>query len=203
CRLATRTGRLRRSGPPAASRSGSSNRPAWLIGARRPRPPIAPRATGSACRIRFTNDSQKTGTPRSSRWKMSRDPVQEWNLLTEQAGKLFDQGRFSEALDLAARARDLARRSVGEGHPDYATSLNNLAVLYRAMGDYASALPLHRQAMEIYRAAVGEGHPLYAASLDNLAGLYEAMGDYPSALPLPPPAIEVCRPPGRRRHPRH
>ena len=60
---------------------------------------------------------------------------------------------------------------LGQDHPDYATSLNNLAMLYRAMGDHAAALPLFRQALEIRRTALGENHPDYAASLNNLAVL--------------------------------
>ncbi len=58
---------------------------------------------------------------------------------------------------------------LGEGHPDYADSLETLAWLYREIGDYAAAEPLFRQAMEIRRAALGEGHPDYADSLNNLA----------------------------------
>ena len=33
---------------------------------------------------------------------------------------------------------EIPKKALGEGHPDYATSLNNLAVLYQAMGDYAA-----------------------------------------------------------------
>ena len=51
---------------------------------------------------------------------------------------------------------------LGENHPDYATSLNNLAVLYQARGDYAKAEPLHRQALEIRKRVLGENHPDYA-----------------------------------------
>ncbi len=43
------------------------------------------------------------------------------------------------------------RTTLGARDPPYATSLNNLAGLYRAMGDDAAALPLFRQAMEILR----------------------------------------------------
>ena len=42
-------------------------------------------------------------------------------------------------------------RALGEDHPDYATSLNNLAVLYQADGRLRRAEPLYRQAMEICR----------------------------------------------------
>ncbi len=38
---------------------------------------------------------------------------------------------------------------LGENHPNYAHSLNNLASIYEATGDYAKAEPLYRQALEI------------------------------------------------------
>ena len=58
-------------------------------------------------------------------------------------------GRYQEAIALATQARDLARRHLGQDHPDYAISLNYLAMLHLAMGDHAAALPLFRQALEI------------------------------------------------------
>ena len=38
---------------------------------------------------------------------------------------------------------EIRRTALGERHPDYAASLNNLAVLYRAMGRHAEAEPLY------------------------------------------------------------
>ena len=101
------------------------------------------------------------------------------------------------------------RAALGENHPDYAASLNNLAGLYQAMDDYAAAEPLFRQAMAIRRAALGEGHPDYAASLNNLAWLYRSMGDYAAAEPLyrqatgHPPRGAGRGPPPIRRQPEH
>ena len=88
---------------------------------------------------------------------------------------------------------EIRRAALGEGHPNYADSLNNLAVLYRETGDYAAAEPLFRQAMEIRRAALGEGHPNYADSLNSLASLYHVMGDYAAAEPLYRQALEIRR----------
>ena len=59
-----------------------------------------------------------------------------------------------------------------ENHPDYAISLNNLALLYESMGEYARAESLFRQALEISKKTLGEAHPDYAHSLNNLALLY-------------------------------
>jgi len=63
-------------------------------------------------------------------------------------------------------------------------SLNNLAVLYGAMGNYEAAEPLYIEAKNIWQEVLGEKHPYYAASLNNLAILYGAMGNYNAAEPL-------------------
>ena len=81
-------------------------------------------------------------------------------------------GDYARAEPLLPPGAGDPEEALGEDHPDYATSLNNLAVLYQAMGDYARAEPLLRQAMEIRKQALGEDHPDYATSLNNLAGLY-------------------------------
>ncbi len=78
-------------------------------------------------------------------------------------------GDYAAALPLYRQALEIRRTALGEDHPDYAASLNNLARLYRAMGDHAAALPLYRQALEIHRTTLGEDHPDYATSLNNLA----------------------------------
>src|SRR4051794_10492667 len=102
---------------------------------------------------------------------------EEFQRLNQQALQLYQQGRYEEAISLSTRSLELARQIWGEGHPDYATILSNLAELHRAMGDYAAAEPLLRRALEIRRVALGEGHPDYAQSLNNLAELHKAMGD--------------------------
>ncbi|MFN3918930.1 MAG: tetratricopeptide repeat protein, partial [Methylohalobius sp.] len=62
----------------------------------------------------------------------------------------------------------------GPNHPDVATSLNNLAALYKAQGDYAKAEPLYKRALAIWEKAFGPDHPNVATLLENLAGLYRA-----------------------------
>ena len=79
---------------------------------------------------------------------------------------------------------EIRRTALGENHPDYAQSLDDLAALYREMGDHAAALALCRQAVEVNRTAPGEDHPHFARNLNELATLYQAMGDYETALPF-------------------
>lgn len=72
----------------------------------------------------------------------------------------------------------------GAEHLSTATSLNNLANLYNAMGRYAEAEPLYVRSLSVYEQLLGANHPLTAMSLNNLANLYRAMGRYPEAEPL-------------------
>jgi len=79
-------------------------------------------------------------------------------------------------------------------HPesfDYASSLNNLGVLYKTMGDYKVAEPYFKQALAIQRKALGEEHPSYAHSLNSLGVLYLNMGDYKAAEPYFIQALEI------------
>jgi tetratricopeptide (TPR) repeat protein len=116
-------------------------------------------------------------------------------------GQLFEQGRYAEAIPLAEQARDWALRHRGENHPDYATSLHNLAALYGAKGDHTAALPLFQRALEIRGAALGDAHPDCAptlisdcaATLINLANLYRLMGNFNAALSLCQRSLDIRR----------
>ena len=122
-------------------------------------------------------------------------------LLNQTASYLHDRGQYGEAEPLYKQAREIRRTALGERHPDYATSLHNLAVLYDAMGRHAEAEPLMKQAREIRRTALGERHPDYATSLNNLAELYRAMGRHAKAEPPYKQAREIRRTALGERHP--
>ena len=77
--------------------------------------------------------------------------------------------------------------------PTVATSLNNLAVLYRDQGKYAEAEPLYQRALAIREKALGSDHPDVAASLNNLAELYRDQGKYAEAEPLYQRALAITR----------
>jgi hypothetical protein len=102
-------------------------------------------------------------------------------------------GNYAAAEPLYRQALEVRRTALGEAHPDFAQSLNNLAELYRATGNYAAAEPLYRQALEVWRAALGEAHPDFAQSLNNLAALDGVLGNYAAAEPLLRQALEVWR----------
>jgi CHAT domain-containing protein len=80
---------------------------------------------------------------------------------------------------------------LGEQHRTYASSLDDLAQLYQAMGEYEQAEPLYLEALAIRKKTLGEQHPAYAVNLDNLASLYKAMHRYEQAEPLYRQALEI------------
>ncbi len=73
---------------------------------------------------------------------------------------------------------------LGKEHPDVARNLNNLAELYREMGNYSQAEPFYQRALAISEKVLGKEHPSVAVSLNNLAELYKAQGNYSQAEPL-------------------
>jgi tetratricopeptide (TPR) repeat protein len=75
-------------------------------------------------------------------------------------------------------------KALGPDHPNTATTLNNLALLYNSQGRYAEAEPLYQQALELSRELLGDRHPDVAGSLFNLGALRYNQGRYPEALDL-------------------
>lgn len=68
--------------------------------------------------------------------------------LYSQVFELYDQGRYSEAADIAKEALKVAENTFGEDHPNVAISLNNLAYLYDCQGNHAQSGPLYRRALD-------------------------------------------------------
>ncbi|MEM8808371.1 MAG: tetratricopeptide repeat protein [Cyanobacteria bacterium P01_G01_bin.38] len=117
--------------------------------------------------------------------------LQEAARLNEQAIELYEQGRYAEAEPLLQRALQIDEQTLGDTHPNVATSLNNLALLYRAQGNYVEAEPLLQRSLQIYEQALGDSHPDVATSLNNLALLYRAQGNYAEAEPLLQRSLQI------------
>ena len=99
-----------------------------------------------------------------------------------------DQGRYADAEPLYKRSLAIREKSLGPDHPDVATSLNNLAVLYRPRSLCGCRAALKRS-LAIREKSLGPNHP-DVASLNNLAALYRDQGRWAEALPLVRTATE-------------
>lgn len=122
-----------------------------------------------------------------------RQQLNEVSALNLTAMGLFRDGKSQEAIPLFAQIAEILQKILGEDHPEYAISLNNLAYLTDELGDSAKAALLYTQAKEIYRRTLGEKHPEFATALVNLGKLYQAKGEYLKAEPLLLQAVEINR----------
>jgi CHAT domain-containing protein len=93
-------------------------------------------------------------------------------------------GRYADTEPLYKRSLAIYEKALGPDHPNVATSLNNLAELYRQQGRDEDAEPLYKRSLAIREEALGPDHPDVATSLNNLAVLYAAQGRYADAEPL-------------------
>ena len=109
----------------------------------------------------------------------------------KSASYLWAQGRYEEAEPLFQRSLEIKEKALGGDHPDLATTLNNLALLYSDQGRYEEAEPLYQRSLEIYEKALGDDHPDLGRTLSNLAQLYRVQGRYEEAEPLHQRSLEI------------
>src|SRR6185437_14118424 len=95
----------------------------------------------------------------------------------------------------------IRKETLGERHPEYASTVNTLASLYRARGDYLRAEPEARRAAEICERALGPKHPYYASALNNLALVYRDEANYVDADPAFTKALGIYDATLARDHP--
>lgn len=100
----------------------------------------------------------------------------EWELLIQEVNSLYQQGQYDGAIVVAGNALEVAMGNVGPDHPEVATSLNILGLLYKLKGQYAEAEPFFKRALAMKEKVFGPNHPALGTSLENLAELYEATG---------------------------
>ncbi|MCI0388418.1 MAG: tetratricopeptide repeat protein [Acidobacteria bacterium] len=105
------------------------------------------------------------------------------------------------AIEMCEQAVEAQRKSSGKADPDFALSLNNLAVLYKDFGKYQEAEALFKRVLEMQGRMLGKEHPDFAKSLDDLGLLYEKLGDYRASEAFCGQAFEIRRVIFGERHP--
>jgi tetratricopeptide (TPR) repeat protein len=109
-------------------------------------------------------------------------PTPEISHMLHKAGfYLLERGQYSDSESLLVRALSIREQLLGVEHPHTASSLNSLAVLYKAQGKYEDAELLYQRAISIYQQYPGAEHPTTATGLNNLAALYKEQGKYEEA----------------------
>lgn len=103
-------------------------------------------------------------------------------------------------LQTVEEAVRVSEREHGSDHPDTATQLNRLAILYREAGQFTKALPLFERALAIREKTLGPADPATAESIKGLAMVYLKLGQPAKALPLYERALSLTE---TLSHPKH
>ncbi|AUI69936.1 tetratricopeptide repeat protein [Beggiatoa leptomitoformis] len=111
--------------------------------------------------------------------------------LVNAANALDNLGNYTKAETLLNKAIPIQKKILGSEHPDMATSLGILAIIYQAQGDYAKSIEFNEKALTIFEKHFGSQHPDTAGSLNNLATIYQAQGDYAKAIEFNEKALAI------------
>lgn len=99
---------------------------------------------------------------------------------------------YQRAEEHFQQARPLLENTLGPDHPEVATNLNDLAVIFVEQGKYKEAEPLFTQAVSILENVVEQPDDRYLADpLTNLAECYYSQGKYKEAEPLYNRVLEI------------
>ncbi len=113
--------------------------------------------------------------------------------LNEYIGFLRDGGRFDAAYDIAKRILLLCKDMGLEGSIPYATSLLNIASVYRAGSRLNDALDLYNKVEEIYVNSLAPDSMLFAGFYNKKALLYSESGLISQAVACLERALEICK----------
>ena len=82
-------------------------------------------------------------------------------LLTSRAAPLLAcaQGNLEECVSLLRQAGEIAKKALGEEHPEFAHRLSNLAGVLLRQGHAEEAARTGKQALAIFEKALGPDHP--------------------------------------------
>ncbi len=92
--------------------------------------------------------------------------------------------RYAPAEALLALALEKRERKLGKDHRFTLTTVNSLALIYKAQGRYQEAETLYKRALESSERTLGKKHPFTVSAVRNLALLYKAQGRKAEAEPL-------------------
>lgn len=121
------------------------------------------------------------------------------SILLPLAYELYNAGRFSEALSLLDKVKDLPEKR--EDLLDASAILHIRALVLQALHYFDKAKPLYRQALEIGKKILGAKHPDIGTILNNFGTLLFAQRKYTEAELLYQKALEIRKKALGQNHP--
>ena len=98
-------------------------------------------------------------------------------LINNMAAALQEWGQYERALALREEFVEIVRQQVGDNHPGYAVSLNNMATLYAKLNRFNLAIEYAAKARVIFEAKLGRDHEYTIGVRHELAAYQRANRD--------------------------
>ena len=106
-----------------------------------------------------------------------------WSWLYNVTGAVFwRKAKYKKALEYYRKALAIDEKKLGPDHPDVATMLNNIAVVFEIQGEYDLALQSYRKVLAMFQQALGPEHPVVAVALNNMGLIFLRKAEYNKAL---------------------
>ncbi|CAK4616321.1 hypothetical protein LEN26_019849 [Aphanomyces euteiches] len=92
--------------------------------------------------------------------------------MQQKIREFYSKGDFVNGLEIAQICRDAVKDHLGEDHPVYASTLNNVALMQKNLTQLDESISTYEAALRVYTNCVGEKHASWATTLHNLGGVY-------------------------------
>ena len=118
-------------------------------------------------------------------------------ILNELIGHYRETGEWDKAFEIAGRSVMVAGNVFPKESVPYATTLLNVASMYRAAGRLAESRRIYHEVEQIYAMTLKADDMLYASLYNNEALLYQEEGEFAKAKALLLKALDIDRANGR------
>ena len=118
-------------------------------------------------------------------------------ILNELIGHYRETGEWDKAFEIADRSVMVAGYVFPKESVPYATTLLNVASMYRAAGKLAESRSVYHEVEQIYAVTLKADDMLYASLYNNEALLYQEEGEFAKAKALLLKALDIDRANGR------
>lgn len=142
----------------------------------------APKQSQLYFQKRQVTTDKEPPTESSSLYSQLHEQEKEIAELQARTKEFLMRGKLNSALEAAEACHEATVAYYGKFHPVNAAAINNVAIVYKNLGDLEKAKTHMEQAVEIYEKIVGESHPSMASALANLGLLHVTLSQKASGL---------------------
>jgi tetratricopeptide (TPR) repeat protein len=117
-----------------------------------------------------------------SRSKASDDPEAVIGQMQGEYRAQYSRGNYEDALEVAQMCSAKIEQHFGAEHPVFASSLNDVAIMHKMLGQLQFAVDAYQRALTVYEDVIGKENPKYVTTLYNMGLVFKALAEQGSSL---------------------